>query len=49
MNKMKYIKPEMEIVMFESEDVIIASYDGSAPELPEMEISIDALGLGLWD
>ena len=49
MNKIKYTKPEMEIVIFECEDVIVASYTGKAPELPDMEITIDTLGLGLWD
>ena len=46
MNKMKYTKPEMEIVVFESEDVITAS----APETPDIEFK--ALGIdasGLWD
>ena len=49
MNKEKYIKPVMELVVFECEDVITASYTGNAPELPDMEITIDTLGLGLWD
>lgn len=46
MNRTKYTKPEMEIIVFESEDVITAS----APELPDMPVSLgleDASGLGL--
>ena len=31
MNKEKYISPEMEIIFFETEDVIVASYGNGGP------------------
>ena len=42
MDKMQYMKPEMEIVLFESEDVITASGEFL---LPEQGLEAAAVGL----
>lgn len=40
---MKYIKPELEVITFETEDVIVTS-SGSEPELRPDELPIVPIG-----
>ena len=45
MNKKKYVRPEMEIVAFESEDMIVASLE-TPDDVWEQQLQEKVLGIG---